>query len=388
VIVIADPAAERRETIAAAIAGADESVHVASLESLEDRLATFNVGVRVAVLGPGFPKDDALGYAEKVERERTGVATLLVVEELEATLVREALRSGVDDVLTIGAGHEEWLEAIGRARARVASEHDVRANGTESGAPGRVVTVFSTKGGVGCSMIASNLAVLAARRTTGRVALVDLDLQAGDLAIMLQLNPALSIHDAAQSAGRLDPDAMQAYLTPYETGISLLAAPTEPSLADQVDAYSVKRIIELVRALHPLTIIDTPSMFTEHLLTTLDASDRIVLVGSMDVPSVKNLRLALSTLQQLGHPREHVHVVMNRSDSKVGLRTADVERSLGTSVDVHIPSTRDVVVSVNQGKPLATTRQRSAIVSAIDDLVPSLVPSTEIRPGARRRRRQ
>lgn len=386
-IVIADPSSQRRELIAASIAGADESVMVSSIDDLEERMTTFDVGVRVAVLGPGFELSESLGYAEKVDRERNGIATLMVVDELDATLMREALRSGVDDVLTIGATADEWLESVGRARARVAVEHDLRAPSTEGGAPGRVVTVFSTKGGAGRSMIASNLAVLAAQKMEGRVALVDLDLQAGDLAIMLQMAPALSIFDAAQSSDRLDADAMQAYLTPHESGVSLLAAPTEPFLAEQVGAAAVTRILELVRGLHPLTIVDTPAMFTEQVLAALDASDQVVLVGTLDVPSVKNMRLALSTLQQLGHPRSHLSIVLNRADSKVGLRVSDVERSLTTDVDVKLPSTREVPVSVNQGNPLAASRQRSSVVNALAELLPRIVPEHEIQAGTSRRRK-
>jgi pilus assembly protein CpaE len=212
-----------------------------------------------------------------------------------------------------------------------------------------MVSVFSTKGGCGKSLVASNLAVLAAERLKQPTALVDLDLQSGDLAIMFQVMPALSIYDAALDADRLDEQALEGYFTGHRSGVSLLAAPLEPSLAEQVEPEGVKAILDLLPAMFPLTIVDGPPLFTDQMLFALDVSDDIILVGSMDVPSIKNLKLAISTITQLGHPREQLKIVLNRADSKVGLRTNEVEKSLGVEIDVQIPSSRDVPLSINQG---------------------------------------
>jgi pilus assembly protein CpaE len=385
VIVVAEPSPQRRDQIRASLPLLGDVVAIASLDELEHLPETDGSVGRVLILGPGLDVSDALRYAEKVEREALGTATLLVLDELDASRMREALRSGVDDVLTVSATEDEWSEAIARSRARSAAERTVRGNDTPGGPRGRIVTVFSTKGGCGRSLVASNLAILAAQVEEQRVALVDLDLQSGDLAVMLQLVPALSIYDAAQSASRLDSDAVEGYLTPHPTGVSLLAAPSEPSLADQVGAGAVSRLLELLREMFTLVVVDTASAFTEQVLAALDASDQVVLVGSMDVPSIKNLRMAVATLNQLGHPREHLRIVLNRADSKVGLRVSEVERSLGTSVDVRIPSSRDVPLSINQGTPLAGGRRRSTVVNAIEKLVPWALPDAAT---ARRQRRR
>jgi pilus assembly protein CpaE len=291
-------------------------------------------------------------------------------------------------VLTLDAPEPEWREAIARARGRLASGRGA-AGGTLTAEPddgGRLITVFSSKGGSGKSLVASNLAILLAQVTEEPVTLVDLDLQSGDLAIMLQLMPALSIYDAAQSATRLDVDALSGHLTPHRSGVSLLAAPMEPSLADQVDGSAVAQILGLLKGSTPLTIVDGPSSFTDQLLAAIDQSDLIILVGSMDVPSIKNLRLAMNTLGQLGIPREQLKIVLNRADSKVGLRSVDVEKSLGTQIDVMIPSSRDVPLSINQGAPLAVSRPRSPVVGAIRELIPAVVAQAN-KSGGRRRRR-
>lgn len=386
-IVIAEPSVELRAKLVEVVPD-DDIVEATSLDEAKSSLKAARNRGRIAVLGPGLALADVLAFAEEVERERDGAATLLVTQSLEPSLLRQALRSGVDDVLTVSATAEEWSEAVSRARATIAAEHDVATGGPESSSRGRIVSVFSTKGGCGKSLVASNLAVLAAERLQRRTALVDLDLQSGDLAIMFQVMPALSIFDAALDADRLDEEALEGYFTGHRSGVSLLAAPLEPSLAEQVEPDGVSTILELLPKMFPLTIVDGPPLFSDQMLVALDASDDIILVGSMDVPSIKNLKLAISTLTQLGHPRHQLKIVLNRADSKVGLRTNEVEKSLGVEIDVQIPSSRDVPLSINQGTPLAMSRPRSPVVQAIAELLPVVAPdaSEEARGGRFRRR--
>jgi pilus assembly protein CpaE len=386
VIVITDPTADVRDRLAALIHHSEEVVRAGSLAEAETALQHVRRDVRLVVLGPGLAASEVLSFAEKADHERSGVGTLLVAETLETGLLREALRAGVSDVLTTAATAEEWDEAIERARSRIAIEHDLASSG--EAARGRVISVFSTKGGSGKSLIASNLAVIAAQRSGQRVALVDLDLQSGDLAIMFQLMPALSIYDAAQGADRLDEEALHGYLTAHRSGVDLLAAPMEPSLAEQIDASAVEAILELLPKMYPLIVVDGPPMFTDQMLAALDRSDEIVLVGSMDVPSIKNLKLAISTMTKLGHPREKLRIVLNRADSKVGLRSQEVEKSLGVEIDVSIPSSRDVPLSINQGEPLAVSRPRSPVVQAIGPLAAALAPEMAHEGGRGRLRRR
>jgi pilus assembly protein CpaE len=386
VIVITDPSADVRDRLAALIHHAEEVVRADSLAEAQTALQHVRRDVRLVVLGPGLPASEVLSFAEKADHERAGVGTLLVAETLETGLLREALRAGASDVLTTAATAEEWDEAIERARSRIAIEHDLASSG--EAARGRVISVFSTKGGSGKSLIASNLAVIAAQRSGQRVALVDLDLQSGDLAIMFQLMPALSIFDAAQGAERLDEEALHGYLTAHRSGVDLLAAPMEPSLAEQIDASAVDAILELLPTMYPLIVVDGPPMFTDQMLAALDRSDEIVLVGSMDVPSIKNLKLAISTMTKLGHPREKLRIVLNRADSKVGLRSQEVEKSLGAEIDVSIPSSRDVPLSINQGEPLAVSRPRSPVVQAIGQLAAALAPEMAHEGGRGRLRRR
>jgi pilus assembly protein CpaE len=232
---------------------------------------------------------------------------------------------------------------------------------------GRVVTVFSSKGGSGKSVVASNLAALLARTTGHDVALVDLDLESGDLAIMLQTVPSWTIHDAAEKAG-LDTHALDGFLEKHAGGIHLLAAPTDPSLAGAVSEDAVRRILRLLRTAYPFVVVDGPATFTGQMLTALDETDDLVLVGALDVPTIKSTKIALLTLQRLGWSEDRIKLVVNRVEGKVGLQPRDVEKNLGMKVDVSLPTSPEVPLSVNEGVPLALGRKNGEVVTELAQL--------------------
>jgi pilus assembly protein CpaE len=289
-------------------------------------------------------------------------------------VLQQAIRSGVRDVLPAAFTGAQLVDAVSRAEA-LAMQMRGRVGVTPAGpdtpdvTDHKVITVFSSKGGCGKSFVSSNLAVALAQKTGETVAMVDLDLQFGDLAIMLQLFPARTIYDAAQNLDRLDADALKGYLTPHRGQVWLLAAPLEPGLSETISAESVAKIIRLMKGIYKYVIIDTPPSFTDHVLAALDESDESVLITSMDVPSIKNLKLSLQTLELLGFGRDRIRLILNRADSKVGLRVQEVEKTLGTRIDVSIPSSREVPLSINRGTPLILEDPKSPVVASIMKLV-------------------
>jgi pilus assembly protein CpaE len=383
VIVYLDPERDRRDALQVEI-GPDLTVGWApDASSLERLLADTSAPVQAVVAGRGTPFDDALMTAEHLSTSHPDIGVIVLSEHVETYDLRRALRAGVLDVLDERRAPGELRDAIERSRARFEQLHH-----PEGADEGRLVVVFSTKGGCGKSFIASNLAVALAERVKEGVGLIDLSLTSGDLAIMLQLLPAWSVHDAALQGQRLDQQALRGFLTEHESGVRLLAAPTDPALAEQITAEAVQHLLALMRSLFPVTIIDTPSTFTEQVLAAIDLANEIVLVGSLDVPSAKNLKLALQTLEALRVRRDTIRIVLSRSDSSVGLRVGEVERSLGTNVDVEIPSSREVPLSINQGVPLFRSKKRSAISSAIGRLADGTaqhLPTINDDAGARRR---
>jgi pilus assembly protein CpaE len=228
---------------------------------------------------------------------------------------------------------------------------------------GKVVTVFSSKGGCGKTFLSTNLAV-ALSQGGAEVALVDLDLHFGDVAIMLHLFPSHTIYDAAQNPG-LDVMTLKSFLTRHDSGIWTLVAPTEPTAADTINPGAIGTILKLLRTAFDYVVIDTPPAFSEPVLAAFDESDWLVMLATLDVPSVKNLRLTLQTMELLHFPKSRIRVVVNRADSKVGLRLPDVEKLLSSPVDTTIPSSRSVPLSVNKGSPIMLEEPKGSVAESI-----------------------
>jgi pilus assembly protein CpaE len=326
----------------------------------------------VVLVGPNAAVEDALRVAEWAQTTAPEMSFVLVTNTLTSDLLRAALRSGVRDVLPTTFTPQQLLEAIARAEGMLRQQRERAAGKAESDAEEtthKVVTVFSSKGGCGKSFVASNLAVMLAHRTGEEVAVVDLDLEFGDLAIMLQLFPARTIHDAAQNLDRLDAQALRGYLTPHRSGARLLAAPLEPGLAETISAESVRRILQMLKQMFPYVVIDSPPSFTDHMLAALDETEHCALITSMDVPAIKNLKLSLQTLDLLRFGRNRTRLILNRADSKVGLTISEVEKTLGAKVSVAIPSSIKVPLSINRGAPLCLEDPKSPVVVALSRLV-------------------
>lgn len=376
-IVVADTDPDFRNWAAEILNRPQQTILTEDLPNAEEAVTETANEVTVVIVGPNFETDDAIRSLERMHDRMPELGSILVTHSGESRVMQQAIRAGVRDVLTVPVSNDELLEATKRAEDLVKSLRSrggsVEAQETKRG---QVITVFSSKGGCGKSLVSSNLAILLAQESSQKVALVDLDLQSGDQAIMLQLLPALSIYDASMNVDRLDAEALQGYLTPHRAGVHLLAAPLEPSVAETVTPEAVARILELLKDSYRYTIIDGPALFTEEVLSAFDVTDQLIMVTSMDVPSIKNLKLALNTVQRLGFGRDRIKVVLNRADSKVGLRVSEVEKTLGTEIDAALPSSRDVPLSVNQGVPLALQRKKSPVVSAIAGLLDSVAPET------------
>lgn len=382
-IILCEPERTLRAQLERCLTDDTGVVHVRKTPELQQTLAERNGQTEVVVLGPGLTDSEALEAAVRIRERDPALPVVLVSRDASSDLLRSAMRAGVRDVLTDPCEDTELKGALVRALELVHRDRPAEGPGER----GKVLMVFSTKGGSGKTVVAANLAVLLAQDTREDVSVVDLDLQSGDLALMLQLLPGYTIHDAAEQVDNLDAEAMRGYLTKHRSGIELLAAPAEPIQADQIGPAAVQHILGTMRNMFGYVVIDAPPAFTDVVLAGLDESDEVVLVASMDVPSIKNLKMALQTLEQLGITRSRVHVVLNRSDSKVGLRLQEVEKAIGTSVDVAVPSSREVPLSVNQGVPLALADRRSPVASALAELATKVAkaqaPKDEKKRGGR-----
>jgi pilus assembly protein CpaE len=253
-------------------------------------------------------------------------------------------------------------------------------------AQARIVTVFAGKGGVGKSTVAANLAVTLAGGGA-RVCLVDLDLQFGDIGILLQLVPEHSITDAVAMAGRLDTDALRSLITPYRPGLDVLLAPAGPAEGDHVSREVVREVLTVARSAYDFIVVDTAPYVTDHLLTTLDLTDWFVLVVTPDLPTLKSHRLTVEMFDMLEYPQQRRLTLLNRADSDVGLGVSDIEKAVGAPISVLMPSSRDVPMSVNRGVPLAVDKPGHPVSQAIRQLADRCAGNDAGRAPSRHRSR-
>ncbi len=319
----------------------------------------------LVIIGPEAPVADALNFASTLRLLRPTVGVILARHFVDVNLLTHALRAGVREVVPADDGAA--LAAACR-RSHEVSQRLIGMTHLPDVLPakeGHVVTVFAAKGGCGKTSFAINLAVALAGQAGLRVCVVDLDLSFGDVAISVQVEPARTIVDGVPMAGHLDKTGASSLLTEYRPNLELLLAPVTPGDAEKIPAALVGELLGVLRGFFDYVVVDTPAQFSEHVLTAMDASAHHVLLTTPDVPALKNLRITLDMLDLLSYPRQIRSVVLNRSDAKVGLSLADVERVVRWPITAHIPSSREVPISINKGTPLTLASPHHPVSQAI-----------------------
>jgi pilus assembly protein CpaE len=354
-----------------------------------DWAARGDYGADVLVITCGAPSQEVLTL---ITQEKSGRAPMPIVVVCMASpngFVHQVFEAGADDFLLapdIGAAGPQILFAIEKAMTR----RPVTGPAADGSDGGEIICVLGPKGGTGKTLTASNLAVALAQQGQ-RVALVDLDLQFGDLGLVMGLAPERSIFDLVTSGGSLDAQKLDAFLTRHSSGVQVLLAPTRPDQASAVLPDFLRDLYAVMRANFDFVVVDTPPGFTAEVIATIDASAAVCLIGTLDAPSLKNAKLGAETLELMGYPPERVRVVLNRADTKVGVSHADVVTVLGRAPDVLVPSSREVVRSVNAGEPIVMSGPRSEAAKAFEALAtvfvraaaPNRIPVAAPRRGFR-----
>jgi pilus assembly protein CpaE len=325
----------------------------------------------LVIFGPGVPLSEAVSFASAQRVVRPALGVVLLRPHLDLGVLSEALRAGVREVADIN-DPAAVLAACARSQnlSRQIRGGPTRVAEAENGpAPdGRVITVFAAKGGCGKTTLATNLAISLAQGGSRRVCIIDLDLAFGDVAIMLQLVPEKTIADLIPVADRIDETGIRTMLTAYCPGVDAMLAPVQPAIAEEVTRDLVADVIDLTRRMFDYVVIDTPPHFNDVVLAALDASHLYVLVATPDLPALKNLRVTLDMFEMLDYQRDHRVVVLNRADARVGLTGADIERVIRVPIVAHVPSSRDVPISVNKGVPIVLDSPGHPVSTAIREL--------------------
>ena len=346
------------------------SVPLESMAALSEHVASTPQEFAV-VIGPSVPVDDAAVFAQWARVHKPDLGVILLRETVDAHALSTALRSGMREVVesrdlaglttavsrarAVSSAIAQTMEDETQAAAKAAlSEAKARAEAAAEAAAkptGKMVTVFSTKGGVGKSLMAANVAVALSDQGSS-VCIVDLDVNNGDIAIMLQLTPMRTLNDLAAFHGDIAVDAVETLVTPYSKTLGVVAAPVHLDAPDQATNEDIGKLLDLLVGVYDYVVVDTSGVFDEFALTALDRTDTLVLVGTLDIPALKGLRLATQTLDLLNFPREKWRFVLNRADAKVGLSVEEYESTLGLTADCSLVSSREVLAAVNRGEPL------------------------------------
>ena len=335
---------------------------------------------QVVVHCPWWSADAALDAAEALAddvaaiRRQTRAPIVLLVSGGDQGVVEAALAAGVEDVLLVPQRIETIAFAVRKAGQAEERRAVVIADGSTTGS---VVTVFSPKGGTGKTVLATNVASYLASKSRKRVLLIDLDLQFGDAAIMLGLDPERTMFDLVQAGGDLDPGKLVGYTTQHRSGLDVLVAPLLPEHAEQVTESWVVKLVEVAREAYDIVVIDTSPFFYGPMLALLRETDQLLMLCGLDVPTLKNVRLSLRTLELLGFPPSRTSLVLNRITPDVGLTARDVEEALGVRVAFEVPNDPVVGESVNRGDVPALKEADSEFALAVARLAEVLDPTLD-----------
>ncbi len=362
-VAIVDPDPGARMRLSVQLSGASPSATFDAVEAMAEALSDDRP--TVVVFGPGLDDAGALHHVQWLARTRPNTGVVLAVDELTTDVLQSALRSGVRDVVAL-ADDAQLAEAVARVGDALVVEA-ARMSAADTARPhGKLIASFSTKGGVGKSVIAVNLAADLARRTSGNVFCVDADLQFGDVAVMLRVPPKHSVIDAAASVTTADEGLMESLSVVHEpSGLRVLAAPIEPSAADQIRPAEMIQILTLLQQMSDYVVVDLPPQFDDVVLATIEAADEVLLVASMDIPSIKNLKVGMQTLDLLSLAGPKLKLVLNRANAKVRLDVKEIERALDIEVKFPIPSDIAVPQAVNRGIPVIFDSPKSGAAQAL-----------------------
>ena len=327
----------------------------------------------VVLMDINMPDMDGITATERLAAQAPGAAVVMMSVQGEADYLRRSMLAGAREFLVKPFSSDELTASIRQVHSREREKISrmgltaVAAGATDGGGAGgnlgRVVAVFSPKGGVGRTTVATNLAVAAATELGKKVVLVDASFQFGDVGVLLNLNPKnKSIADLVPELETGEPESLDTFVINHSAGIRVLLAPPSPEMAELITVTGVRRVIEKLRSEHDLVVVDCASWFNETTLAILDLADVILTMLSLEITSIKNMRLFLEVADQLGYEQDKVKLVLNRADSTLGIRVADVENSIGRRIDHTIVSDgRSVVYALNRGVPFFLSNREAQV---------------------------
>ena len=347
-----------------------EAIVVGQADNAKDAIAQAKIlAPDVILMDINMPGMDGIVATEILANEVPNTAIIMMSVQGEQEYLRRAMIAGAKNYLVKPFTGDELLQAVQQVYLTGQKRLNKSLPGSEAANLGKVITVFSTKGGIGKTTIATNLAVALGKNKAITVGLVDVDLQFGDVALFLNLMPKATIADLVQDLENIDDQLLAGYLTSYSPNVRVLAAPFRPEQAEGITGAHLTTILAALRTMFDYIIIDTAPAFNDVILAVLDASDQVLVVSSLDLPTIKNVKLCLEIMASLHYPEGKIKLVLNRADSDGGMELGEVEASLHRTFDATLPSDgKTVVTAVNRGIPFVISNPNTPVSQSVFSL--------------------
>ncbi len=343
----------------------------------------------VVLMDVNMPGQDGIRATQVMTAEPPYVPVILMSVQEDREYLRRAMQAGAREFLVKPFSGEELAAALRRVnqleKLKRAPAAPVELEAAAPAAPaevaekrsagGRIILVFSGKGGIGKSLLAVNLAAALAKDQPGRTALVDLDLQFGDLGVLLGLESGRNVYQVVEAFPNVDADFIEALMPKAPGDFRVLLGPQSPEFADLVTAEHARTILSILQAGFEHIVVDTSAHLGEVTLEALERADRIVVIVDLSLPAVKEAKLALRVFQRLGITNDKIKVVLNRADSNSGITSSQVESSLETKIAARLPTdVKTVLKSVQRAEPFVSLLPNAEISQRVRELAASLVP--------------
>ena len=350
-IVLSRDAADSRELSRALSAHPGASLLMTSDDAEQVFTETCRLRPSGVVINMNHMGEPALKLVQRIVNDCPSTAVICASRDCSPDLILRGMRTGARDFIRLPINDDELITVIART-----GEYAVEHADHEPKKRGHVVAVFSPKGGCGTSLIATNLAMTQKTPTV----LVDLNLQSGDLELLLGLKPKFSLADVVENRDRLDDALLASYITPHSKNVSLLAAPTKAESAEDIEPKHIYEVMELLRQRFETVIIDTPHNFDATTISALDHCDQILVVLTLEIHAIRSTRRALEIFDRLGYPRKKIRLIVNRWSKNTELDQRQIESFLGERVVGFIQSDyRAAVNSINLGQPMVLSAPAS-----------------------------
>lgn len=312
-----------------------------------------------------LPKDpaNALRWTEKIKLELPDTSIFVSSSVKTPELIISAMRAGAQEFLSRPIDPDEFKKAIEKI---LIIRKQLKAQIPERG---KIISVFSKKGGLGVTTLAVNLGVALSQLAEKRAALIDLDLQLGDVTSFLNLSPQYNITDVCDKNGGVDEVKLQSCLTRHESGLFVLSEPKNPAESENISSSQINQILTILRSMFSYVIVDTPHMLDSKTLEAFELSDNIILVVVPNLSSIRAGKKALEVFRDLGYVRDKIRVIINRASKKDPIRTDQIEKTLDYPVSWVLPNNYPAVIeAINSGIPLVNHKGDSNVAKSILDL--------------------